>query len=163
MYIKRANKKGVALNMRVHRMVFFCVDIIWLQVEALYIVVGAICVWPCFVVYIVQYNPFLVYCRELAPGTVSLTGDRAQGDYNKHDSHYIVCMCFCIRAPISITPKVMSSKSNKTLPQIFEKWQTKTNSTHLQKRNHSDIAVRILCRWNWHIKIYSIGSVLEVI
>ena len=26
------------------------------------------------------YNAFNVYCRELAPGTVSLTGDRAQGD-----------------------------------------------------------------------------------
>ena len=36
----------------------------------------------------VPYNPFLVYCRELAPGTVSLTGDRAQGDDSKHDSHY---------------------------------------------------------------------------
>ena len=35
-----------------------------------------------------MYNPFLVYCRELAPGTVSLTGDRAQGDDSKHDSHY---------------------------------------------------------------------------
>ena len=35
-----------------------------------------------------SYNPFLVYCRELAPGTVSLTGDRAQGDDSKHDSHY---------------------------------------------------------------------------
>ena len=34
------------------------------------------------------YNPFLVYCRELDPGTVSLTGDRAQGDDSKHDSHY---------------------------------------------------------------------------
>ena len=34
------------------------------------------------------YNPFRVYCRELAPGTVSLTGDRAQGDDSKHDSHY---------------------------------------------------------------------------
>ena len=33
-------------------------------------------------------NPFLVYCRELAPGTVSLTRDRAQGDDSKHDSHY---------------------------------------------------------------------------
>ena len=31
------------------------------------------------------YNPFLVYCRELAPGTVSLTGDRAQGDDSKHE------------------------------------------------------------------------------
>ena len=36
----------------------------------------------------VLYNPFLVYCRELAPGPVSLTGDRAQGDDNKHESHY---------------------------------------------------------------------------
>ena len=35
-----------------------------------------------------RYNPFLVYCRELAPGTVSLTGDRAQGDDSKHDLHY---------------------------------------------------------------------------
>ena len=35
-----------------------------------------------------MYNPFLVYCHELAPGTVSLTGDRAQGDDSKHDSHY---------------------------------------------------------------------------
>ena len=38
--------------------------------------------------YMYLYNPFLVYCRELAPGTVSLTGDRAKGDYSKHDSHY---------------------------------------------------------------------------
>ena len=35
-----------------------------------------------------HYNPFLVYCRELAPGTASLTGDRAKGDDSKHDSHY---------------------------------------------------------------------------
>ena len=34
------------------------------------------------------YNPFLVYCHELAPGTVSLTGDRAQGDDSKYYSHY---------------------------------------------------------------------------
>ena len=26
----------------------------------------------------------IVYCRELAPGTVSLTGDRAQVDDSKH-------------------------------------------------------------------------------
>ena len=39
---------------------------------------------------IIKYNPFLVYCRELALGTVSLTGDRAQGDDSKHDSHYRV-------------------------------------------------------------------------
>ena len=33
-------------------------------------------------------NSFLVYCRELAPDTVSLTGDRAQGDDD--DLHYTV-------------------------------------------------------------------------
>ena len=33
-----------------------------------------------------EYNSFLVYCREFAPGTVSLTGDWAQGDDSKHDS-----------------------------------------------------------------------------
>ena len=37
-----------------------------------------------------NYNPFLVYCRELAPGTVSLTGDRAQGEDSNHDLHYTV-------------------------------------------------------------------------
>ena len=37
-----------------------------------------------------MYNPFLVYCCELAPGTVSLTGDRAQGDDSKHDSHFTI-------------------------------------------------------------------------
>ena len=36
------------------------------------------------------YNPVLVYCRELALGTVSLTGDRAKGDDSKHDSHYTI-------------------------------------------------------------------------
>ena len=30
------------------------------------------------------YKTFKVYRRELAPGTVSLTGDRAQGDDSKH-------------------------------------------------------------------------------
>ena len=35
-----------------------------------------------------DYDSFLVYRRELAPGTVSLTGDRAKGDDSKHDSHY---------------------------------------------------------------------------
>ena len=32
----------------------------------------------------IWYNAFNVYRRELAPGTVSLTGDRAQGDDSKH-------------------------------------------------------------------------------
>ena len=40
------------------------------------------------IVLLIWYNSFLVYCRELAPGTVSLTGNRAQGDDSKHDSHY---------------------------------------------------------------------------
>ena len=31
-----------------------------------------------------MYSAFNVYRRELAPGTVSLTGDRAQGDDSKH-------------------------------------------------------------------------------
>ena len=39
---------------------------------------------------IVHYNSFLVFYRELASGTVSLTGDRAQGDDNKHYLHYTV-------------------------------------------------------------------------
>ena len=33
---------------------------------------------------ITYYNAFNVYRRELAPGTVSLTGDSAQGDDSKH-------------------------------------------------------------------------------
>ena len=41
----------------------------------------------CLCDYVTCYNPFLVYCRELAPGTVSLSRDRAQGDDSKHDSH----------------------------------------------------------------------------
>ena len=31
----------------------------------------------------VNYNDLNIYCRELAPRTVSLTGDRAQGDDSK--------------------------------------------------------------------------------
>ena len=37
--------------------------------------------WRCFSD---GYNAFNVYRRELAPGTVSLTGDRAKGDDSKH-------------------------------------------------------------------------------
>ena len=44
--------------------------------------------------YIHVYNPFLVYCRELAPGTVSLTRCQAQGDDSKHNSHYTVMILF---------------------------------------------------------------------
>ena len=41
-----------------------------------------------FYIFADVYNSFLVYCRELASGTVSLTGGGAQGDDSKHDSHY---------------------------------------------------------------------------
>ena len=34
------------------------------------------------------YNSFLDYCRELSPGIVSLTGDRAQGDDSKLELHF---------------------------------------------------------------------------
>ena len=47
-----------------------------------------ITVLSCMISVQLRYNPFLVYCRELAPSTVSLTCDRAQGDDSKHDSHY---------------------------------------------------------------------------
>ena len=36
------------------------------------------------ILYWCGYNAFNVYCRELAPGTGRLTGDRAQGDDSKH-------------------------------------------------------------------------------
>ena len=42
-----------------------------------------------FVMTLDWYNAFNVYCRELAPGTVSLTGDRAQGDDSKHWAYSI--------------------------------------------------------------------------
>ena len=41
-----------------------------------------------------SYNAFNVYRRELAPGTVSLTGDRAQGDDSKHWAEYTELCCF---------------------------------------------------------------------
>ena len=60
------------------------------------------------------YNPFLVYCRELAPGTISLTGDRAQGDDSKHDSHYTGD--FCLHCGKTTSRKLVwthPEKSNK--------------------------------------------------
>ena len=56
-----------------------------------YLAVAFLCyvnIYVYYYAYLHHYNPFLVYCRELAPGTVSLTGDRAQGDDSKYDSHY---------------------------------------------------------------------------
>ena len=41
-----------------------------------------------------HYNAINVYCRELAPGIVSLTGDRAQGDDSKHCA-YSIHFYFC--------------------------------------------------------------------
>ena len=43
-------------------------------------------------VYAIRYNAFNVYCRVLAPGTVSLTGDRAQGDDSKHWAYSKSCI-----------------------------------------------------------------------
>ena len=40
--------------------------------------------WWSVVFRLSPYNAFNVYRRELAPGTVSLTGARAQGDDSKH-------------------------------------------------------------------------------
>ena len=39
--------------------------------------------------HVYPYNAFNVYRRELASGTVSLTGDRAQGDDSKHWAYSI--------------------------------------------------------------------------
>ena len=60
------------------------------------------------------YNPFLVYCRELAPGTVSLTGDRAQGDDSKHDLHYT--RPFSLKYLLTISPIIhLCITSNSSL------------------------------------------------
>ena len=44
------------------------------------------------------YNAFNVYRRELAPGTVSLTGDRAQGDDSKHWAYSSLLIYTCYYA-----------------------------------------------------------------
>ena len=43
-----------------------------------------------------NYNAFNVYRRELAPGTVSLTVDRAQGDDSKHWANSIIHFLFTV-------------------------------------------------------------------
>ena len=50
---------------------------------------------------IMHYNAFNVYCRELAPGTVSLTGDRTQGDDSKHCTYSTVYTRNIIQLAIS--------------------------------------------------------------
>ena len=44
-----------------------------------------------------MYNTIFVYCRELVPGFVSLTGDRALGGDSKRTSNSR-CICSCIFA-----------------------------------------------------------------
>ena len=43
-----------------------------------------------------------MYCRELAPGTASLTGDRVRGDNSGQNSYYTVFIFWAIYDPISI-------------------------------------------------------------
>ena len=70
-----------------------------------------------------NYNPFLVYCRELAPGNVSLTDDQAQGDDSKHDLHFtiillynimIIIVIFIIIIIIIISSSSISSSSSRS-------------------------------------------------
>ena len=68
--LKQANKFLIHIYSRALKIVYRC------------------CPANCWYTFPGPYNPFLVYCRELAPGTVSLTGDWAQGDDSKHDLHY---------------------------------------------------------------------------
>ena len=80
-----------------------------------------------------DYNAFNVYCRELAPGTVSLTGGRAQGDDNKHCAYstaYVVNSHFLPTVPVY--------KKNRIAPLlcIFET----TIVVYLRNNAHSTVA-----------------------
>ena len=77
--------KAVVLLLLFHSLLLFL-----LFVWVLIVCVGY-CAWSLFCYAVLSdlsfafiYNAFNVYCRELAPGTVSLTGYRAQGDDSKH-------------------------------------------------------------------------------
>ena len=72
------------------------------------------------------YNPVLVYCRELAPSTVSLTGDRAQGDDSKHDSHYSTPWLFILQ---------FISNKTKVLTLLWDKRYHNTSIYHINKKN----------------------------
>ena len=48
------------------------------------------------------YNPFLVYCRELALGTISLTGDRAP----TVNMIRTIVLTLCLPAQFSLTPNL---------------------------------------------------------
>ena len=53
------------------------------QIKSLIHFENKVCSIPGFI-YQELYNDLNVYCRELAPSTVNLTGDRAQGKDSKH-------------------------------------------------------------------------------
>ena len=70
-----------------------------------------------------HYNSFRVYCRELAPGTVSLTADRAQGDDCKHDSHYS-SVCWSVKVNVLLNNCKQNTTAlllvaGRTVPQDF--------------------------------------------
>ena len=58
-------------------------------------------VYICYV-YFFHYNTSSVYCRELAPGTVSLTGNWVHGDDSKQNSYYILPTMEIIRTVLQI-------------------------------------------------------------
>ena len=43
-----------------------------------------------------SYNTSFVYCRELSPGTISLTGGWVRGDDSKQNSYY-TCSSECLK------------------------------------------------------------------
>ena len=74
-----------------------------------------------------SYNAFNVYCRELAPGTVSLTGYRAQGDDGKHCAYCNklfgprqTCMHFMkVLTVYTLTSHVLTLKAHITKSRMF--------------------------------------------
>ena len=71
------------------------------------------------------YNAFNVYCRELAPGTVSLTGDRAQGDDSKHcaNSNSFHAMKFCMFWSSAVFLSTLLNKVSKCMQQMtLSRW-----------------------------------------
>ena len=77
-------------------------------------IIRLLLIWVCTICSGI-YNLFLVYCRELAPGTVSLSGDRAQGDDSKYDSHYT---CPNIWGKYNVLSCSKCDKNNNLLIQV---------------------------------------------
>ena len=65
-----------------------------------------------------KYNVFNVYRRELAPGTVILTGDRAQGDDSKH---WAYSNAFTVKFP-QTPSRLKSSDMNWNLAGVDSQW-----------------------------------------